>query len=222
MLPLPLAEAVVATASAGLFFALGARRQRRPRGAQEALRLASLWWCALGAFAILEALALGAFAAGLAPATLLPLRVAQALALSVGLFALAAYVAFLVTASRKLYLPLGATCAAYYGALVFRAVALAPVAPDAAWSPDAWLLVPPLVASAGYALASTPHLDRYQRARVALAVLGTVGWVGSLLLRRGAEHPAWGAVPLAVALTSALAILWAYETPRWVRMPTTR
>lgn len=232
-----LASAALGLGAGAVFLHVGLRHARRPGtgAARRATLLFGLWWGGLALYTWAAALQSGAASLGFTP---LPLFVAaRYVTLGVivaAIFGLNAYLAYLFTGRERLGL-LGAAHAVFYMVAVHNITASHPLGVTVdAWRTDLayaaplqgpvfvaivlLLTLPPVLGALAYFTLYFRLEDRAQRFRVAVVSWGILGWFGSSVLARLAEHDAWQVVTrLLLGSVVAVAILAAYQPPAWLR-----
>lgn len=228
-------SALASSVAAGIFLSAGLElrsRQVGEPGAEEAMNVYSLWWMSLAIYAVAGAsLTLTAALGVVALDLFVMLGYAQMISLCIGLWGLVYYVAFVLTGSRGMRVPLAIVYAAYYGILLFvitlgrpiladvttwstRLEAAAPVVDTAAGT--LLLVLPPLVASCTYFALVFVVESPSQRFRVVLVTLGSATWLAGILAGTAPAEAWWASMPPLLALVSAWAVFWAYRPPAWV------
>jgi hypothetical protein len=232
MEPTLVANAMIGSVASGFFLWMAFRVQAQEVSpeARPAMQLFAVWWMALAVYAVAGATADLASAMG---ATLFGLLVAveymQAFALCIGLWGLMYYLAYILTGSKRLMLPLAVFYSLYYATILFFVTTGRPIAVDV----DAWharllyetpfidrfatallLVIPPVVGAGTYFAIYAQTPSRAARYRIVALSIATLAWSVSLVAR---ESNIYAALPAFVALFAAFSARWAYEPPRWVR-----
>lgn len=238
-------ETLLVAAFANLLVALtygyvGAQMTRRQASDEGrlAVRLFAVWWYGLAGVTALVAVqdVLAAFGVT-ALAAYLTIQNLVLTALSVALFGLLYYLAYLFTGSRAILAPLVAFYAALYVGLVYVVAYREPVAVTV----ESWRVVidyahalDPVVGIVLVALLVGPHIvgalayfslffrlrDRTQRYRIGMVALSIGGWFTSSLVASlvGASQLAWWPlVSLLIGFLGALLVAMAYAPPRFMR-----
>lgn len=197
-----IAGALVSVAACAAFFAVAHEIQRRrvSEGSRLALVLLRGWWLAVGVYGLLWAGVIDAMAAfGVQDVRLYAaVRTVAFLILLVGLWALTAHFAYLVTGSQRALVPLGLFYAATYALVTFTFAASTPVAIEGTWvidirydpAPDPRFLtaimvgafLPQLATCVGYLVLSRRVGDPASRRRARLVALALALWLASSLV----------------------------------------
>lgn len=238
-----LVAGTVLSALVGLVYLhVGRRLARRRVSGSSHLAFASFvaWWYGLAGVSLIGAATTGATALGLRDLPLhLTITYALFLALYAALGALAYYLLYLYTGRRRAWVLPAVFYAGLYLWTVYLVQQSRPVAVEAGrWGarlvygnqipPDApvvfvfllLLVVPTIAAALAYATLWFRVEDREQRWRIGVVSASLVVWFGSALLASAldiSQSDAWQVASRLVGLAAALAILAAFEPPRWVR-----
>lgn len=228
---------------AGLYFYIANVVHGRKVSAEARLArdLFALWWGLLGLTSLLGATQVFLYVTGNLPVWLY-LTVAQLtlFTLFVALWALQVYLVYLYRGSKRPVLPLAAFYLLLYTAIVGLLHWIGP--PDAI-ADNGWrlrtepqadlgrgfgitflllLVGPQIIAAIAYARLYRRTSDRTQRYRIALLTGSIIVWFGTSAVVGAASDPdevnvPWQIASRLLALAAALAILFAYKPPRWVR-----
>jgi hypothetical protein len=235
-----LASALFAIAAAAVYAYVGSRvgRRRVSRDAQLASRLFTMWWYGLAATTAVGA-AQSVLAWGGALDLPLALTLAQVnlLMVSVALWGLLYYLAYVFTGKSRALWPISAFYVVNYVLLVYFVAVSAPQAVHVGrWSATLeygnpqggpllaavvlLLLGPQIGSGLAYFTLFFKVREPTQRWRIALVSLSIVAWFGSALAGVGAglsQHDWWQWTTRGIGLAAALTILMAYVPPLWAR-----
>lgn len=233
-------SAAFAIASAALYFYVGmkvAQRQVSP-DARLASQMFSLWWVSLAALTVAGGLESLAASLGLLELPLfLMLTILVLLGLCVGLAGLLYYLVYLFTGKRRAIWPIVAFYVAYFALLVYYITWLGPdgivvgrwtttlhyAKPQSGplyMAVVVLLTFPILLGAAAYGTLFFRVREATQRYRIALVSGGILVWFGSAFVgvALGVNQTDWWQVTSrAIGLGAAVAILLAYQPPRFVR-----
>lgn len=231
------------TIAAALVYAYVGRlllRRQLEGDAALANRLFGIWWIAL---AVLQIEALVPIVGGYLGIADLPLYEANTyvtlLTLTVAIWAIVYYFAFLLTGSRRWFLPITILYAFVYAYVTYLAAIptytsvvfsdqgarLAPqpqIAPGLVAPFIVAILGPPIVGALGYFRLFFRVEGATQRYRIGLVSVTILLWfasslVGNALGSGTTSTPMWHIFTSALGLVAALVILAAYQPPRWIR-----
>lgn len=228
--------ALVAVLASSAFFLVAAEIRRRPvsDGARVARDLLSAWWLSAGIYGLLWAGAAYVMAA-LGIADVRPYVAVRTLALLVilgGQWALTAHFAYLLTGSRRAFVPLAIFFAFTYGIIAFAYAGLTAVGVETDLiidivydpAPEPWMFgtilalisAPQLVAAIGYlALARTAE-DPIARRRARLVAAALVLWLGSGVAAAISQQETWRFLTRPVlGIAAAATVYFAYRPIRW-------
>lgn len=239
--PTLLFGALLSTLCAGIYFYVGKVLRRRRSDSPDsrlAWRLFVVWWYALAAATLSGAVLsiLGAFGVvGLALFT--TITIMNFLATCVALYGLVFYLLYLFTGNRGILAPLSIFYIAYYGLLVYYVQASEPI--SVAVQP--WrttlvyqnplkgpifsialllLLFPPIVGGLAYFMLYFQVKPATQRYRILLVSWSIIIWFLSVLFVNVAglsEENWWQVLSRLIGLVAALAIMFAYQPPLWIK-----
>lgn len=213
--------------------------KRRVEGpSRRASMLFSTWWAALAAATAIGALLRLATVAGWVDLPLyLTVTHLNLLLICVALWGLLYYLVYLLTGSRRAFVPITVGYALLYVAFVYLVTLLHPqellvedgrarivyertASAGVTLAALAGILAPPMVAALGYFLLFFRVDDATQRYRIGL-VSGTIfAWFLSSVIAAVTEVSGrawWQLAASAIGLCAALLILAAYVPPRWIR-----
>lgn len=232
MEPTLAATALVGSVAAGFFLAMALRAHeaRVSPEARPAMSLFAVWWMALALYATSGATVDLAASFGAEPlGVVILVEYLQKFALCIGLWGLMYYLAYILTGSRRLLLPLAVFYSLYYATILYAVT----IGRPAAVAVEPWrtsllyeapvldrlatallLVVPPIVGAGTYLAIYRNARSRAQRFRIAALAAATLAWCVSLVAR---EADPIAGLPALLALASAFAARWAYEPPTWLR-----
>jgi hypothetical protein len=240
MQPTLLFGALLAAINAGIYFYVGRvllRRRTATPDARLAWTLFVLWWYALALSTLSGGVLslLGAFGIEQVP-LFATINVFNLLVVCVALFGLMYYLLYLFTGSRRWLVPLGVAYLAYYLLLVYYVQARVPIAVTverwratlAYQNPPGTLFVfallllvfPQILGALAYFTLFFRVETRTQKYRILLVSWSIIIWFLSAFLASIsglAEQDWWQIASRLLGLGAALAILFSYMPPAWVR-----
>lgn len=234
-----LVDGVFGLTTAGVYAFIGRTLwSRRAEGDSRSAALAfATWWHTLGAVTALSALMriLAGVDALSFQVFYVEIHVAILL-LSAGLWGLVYYLAFVLTGNARLRGPLAIGYAGFLVACIAHVARRRPIGIEldglslrlAYERADPILqnvlvlalLVPPLIAAAGYLGLLFRVRDRTSRYRISLVAGSILAWFGSVLLASEvglSQVPWWPIASRLIGLAAALTILAAYLPPSWIK-----
>lgn len=225
-------NAAVGSVASGCFLtmALRVRDTRVSDDARQAMTLFSVWWMALAIYAVAGASIDLAAAFGVETVeVVVAAEYMQAFALCIGLWGLMYYLAYILTGSKRILLPLAIFYSLYYATILFFVTTGRPIGVEV----DAWrarlmyaqpivdrltatllLVIPPLVGAGTYLAIYARTSDASARYRIAALTIATVVWCVSLVAR---ESSLAAGLPAILALGAAFAARWAYAPPAFLK-----
>lgn len=227
--------------AAGLYAFIAQRlgqRQMTDTADQQAWRAFRTWWYALAASTLSGVLTTLLAAAGVTSILLhQAISLLNLLALSVALWGLLYYLLYVYTGRQRLALPIGTFYFLFFLSLVALIIYQNPIGVELGdWSARIQyarqagpayitlllfvLILPPVLASLAMLYLAFRVKDRNQKYRTGLVSLGIFIWFGISLLASlfGLnELSAWPLVSRFIGLAAAVAILWAYFPPAFIR-----
>jgi hypothetical protein len=239
--PTLLFGALLSTLCAGIYFYVGLVLRRRRSDSPEsrlAWRLFVVWWYALAAATLSSAVLSLLGAMGIAGLPLFTtITILNLLATCVALYGLVFYLLYLFTGSRRVLSPLSVFYLGYYGLLVYYVQASDPVSVAI----ERWratlvyqnqlrgpifsaalflLLFPPIIGGLAYFMLYFQIKSVTQRYRILLVSWSIIIWFLSVFLASIAglsDQDWWQIVSRLIGLGAALAILFAYQPPAWIK-----
>jgi hypothetical protein len=239
--PTLLFGALLSTLCAGIYFYVGrvlSRRHSDSADSRLAWRLFVVWWYALAAATFSGAILslLGGF--GIAGVPLfVTITILNFLAICAALYGLVFYLLYLFTGQRSILRPLSIFYVAYYGLLVYYVQASGPI--DVTVQP--WraslvyqaplqgpiftaalllLLFPPIIGGLAYFSLYFRVKPATQRYRILLVSWSIIIWFLSIFFANIAglaDENWWQVISRLIGLAAALAIMFAYQPPSWVK-----
>lgn len=239
--PTLLFGALLSSLCAGIYFYVGrvlSGRHSESPDSRLAWRLFVVWWYALSA-ATLSGAILSLFGAvgiaGLPFFTTMTLM--NLLAICVALYGLVFYLLYLFTGNRAILGPLSVFYICYFGLLVYYVQASQPISVTVQrWQATLvyqnqlrgpiftvailLLLFPPIIGGLAYFTLYFRVKPVSQRYRILLVSWSIIGWFLSSLLANISglsQYDWWQIVSRLIGLGAALAILFAYQPPVWIK-----
>lgn len=233
--------ASVASAVLYLYIAVVLQRRQVSADARFARNMFALWWAVLGVLGIMGAAQVFLYRAGHLPIWLYLTTTQVALvALFLALWALQVYLVYLYTGTKRWVLPLGVFYVAMYIAIVglLQWAGRPEEIVDNGWQlrtlPESdlprefgvvfivLLLGPAMWAAGAYARLYGKTKDRTQRYRIAMLTTAILVWFGTSAVVGASSTPGevnvpWQIASKLLALAAAVAILFAYQPPGWIR-----
>ena len=239
--PTLLFGALLSTLCGGIYFYVGrvlSRRHSESPNSRLAWRMFVAWWYALASATLLGAALnlLGAIGA-VRLALFTTITIINFLALCVALYSLMFYLLYLFTGNRRVLGPLSVFYVAYYGFLVYYVQAGDPISVAV----ERWqaslvyqnelrgpiitvalllLLFPPIIGALAYFMLYFQIEPATQRYRIVLVSWSIIVWFLSAFLASIAglsDQDWWQILSRLIGLGAALAILFAYQPPSWVK-----
>ncbi len=199
----------------------------------------AMWWYGLAATSLIQFATTASIALGFRNVdVLVATSFLSILAICVALWGLLYYLIFVFTGKRGAWLPLALGYAVYYVVLIYWLLSLNPMGVDIQrWTAEiayeqdpndspmtmliiVLLLLPQIGGALAYFSLYFRLTDRSQRYRVAVVSWSIIVWFGSSFLASLSglgEQDWWQVFSRLIGLAASLAILAAYQPPKWVQ-----